>query len=63
MSKITFEIPEGTQPSKCRGCGAEVYWIITAAGKRMPADPDGQSHFATCPEASRFRKDRPVRDS
>jgi len=25
---------------KCRGCGAEIVWIETAAGKSMPCDPE-----------------------
>lgn len=24
---------------RCRGCGAEIEWVRTAAGKRMPCDP------------------------
>ena len=26
--------------AKCRGCGAEIRWIETSAGKRMPCDPE-----------------------
>lgn len=26
--------------SKCKHCGAEIKWIRTTAGKRMPCDPD-----------------------
>jgi len=25
---------------KCRGCGAEIIWIKTSAGKSMPCDPE-----------------------
>ena len=25
--------------SKCKGCGADIEWIPTAAGKSMPVDP------------------------
>jgi len=56
--------------SPCRGCGQEIGWIETVKGASMPVDPekviiitkDGRSesgfvsHFATCPEAKRFRK-------
>ncbi len=81
-------------PAKCRGenCGATIYWVITADGKRMPInaqpDPGGgfvvtphddgsltaevfhgllpehigrkrfTSHFAVCPDADTFRKNR-----
>lgn len=80
--------------AKCRGCGAEIDWIRTRAGKNMPVDPEpvfvivgeGDGHFvtdegdvisgrevpanngtaevafvphwATCPEAGRFRQGR-----
>jgi hypothetical protein len=26
--------------SACRSCGAEVFWAVTASGKRMPVDAD-----------------------
>lgn len=44
--------------SKCRSCGAPIEWVLTESGKRMPVDPDGTSHFVTCPEASKWRKKR-----
>lgn len=43
-----FDIPAGTAKKSCSSCGADIYWIITEAGKKMPVDPDGVSHFATC---------------
>lgn len=65
-----FVVPRDTEASKCRGCGALVFWIVTAKGKKMPVDTrvdggleplrdrDGRglSHFATCPKADRFRR-------
>lgn len=42
----------------CRGCGAPIVWWITPTGKRSPHDPDGTSHFATCPRRSDFRRGR-----
>jgi len=42
--------------SKCSGCRAKIYWIKTDNNKNMPIDPDGVSHFATCPAAVKFRK-------
>lgn len=53
---VRFEIPAGALARSCRGCGAPVYWITTAAGKAMPVDLDGVSHFATCPQAAKFRR-------
>jgi hypothetical protein len=33
-----FDVPAGTPAAQCRSCQEEVYWIVTAAGKRMPVD-------------------------
>lgn len=33
-----FDVPAGTPRAECRSCHAPVYWIATAAGKRMPVD-------------------------
>ncbi len=61
--------------TKCRGCGADVVWMGTRAGKKMLVDAETyhgeliydhtkhRSHWGTCPEADRFRKpknDTPV---
>lgn len=53
---MTYQIDTDAEPTTCRGCGAEIYWIRTIKGKLMPVDPDGTSHFATCPKAKSFRK-------
>lgn len=45
-----------TKPAECRSCNATVYWCVTRQNKRMPLDPDGTSHFATCPQAGKWRK-------
>lgn len=58
MADIRFEIPKGTGASKCRGCEEFIYWVKTRAGKNMPVNADGTSHFATCKKADQFRKDR-----
>ena len=63
---------EPLQISKCRSehCGADIVWLKTRGGKNMPVDAgtvnltndaifDGArhtSHYATCPDANRFRK-------
>jgi DNA-directed RNA polymerase subunit RPC12/RpoP len=46
----------------CRGCGAEIRFEPTTKGKLMPVDADGTSHFATCPQAERFKKPAPPQD-
>lgn len=42
----------------CRSCGAAIYWCRTKRGSRMPVDPEGTSHFATCPDAAEHRRPR-----
>lgn len=55
--------------STCNGCNAEIVWVKTAGGKRMPCDPaivtvvtdqgdvvKGRvPHWVTCPASSKFR--------
>ena len=58
MSDLRFEIPPGTPEARCRSCQATIHWLKTAAGKNMPVDPDGTSHFATCPDHQNWRKQK-----
>ena len=50
---------------RCRACGASLEWWLSPAGHRMPMNPmpdlltPAVSHFATCPEAGRFRNAKP----
>lgn len=63
-----FEIPQGTKASRCRACGKEIYFVRSAAGRLMPLVPAnvngnlgplmGTSHFADCPKADSFRKEK-----
>lgn len=70
MTGPYFVVPKGTPASRCRSCDARIYWIVTDAGRRMPVDCGadarcvlptaaapglGFSHFATCPDAGRWR--------
>ena len=55
----------------CKGCGAEIIWIKTPAGKLMPCDAQkitiiteqGQTvsgyipHWATCSKSKTFKKE------
>jgi hypothetical protein len=46
---------------QCRGCGAPIEWWLTALNKFMPVEPhetEFKSHFATCPQATDFRRAR-----
>jgi hypothetical protein len=67
-------LPSRMSEGICKGCGAEIYWILTTQGKRMIVDrrrrtvitPEGftvqgyEPHWATCPEADRFKKRRGI---
>jgi hypothetical protein len=54
---------------KCRSCGAEIIFLMTDKGKRIPVDADTvqpkddyfdanrhKAHFATCPQSQKWRK-------
>jgi hypothetical protein len=56
---LYFEVPPTAIPCQCSGCHARIYWIKTPKGATCPVDPDGRSHFQTCPNASDFHKRRP----
>jgi hypothetical protein len=59
--------------ANCAGCGAEIEFVKTPTGNLIPVDlkyimvitDEGKavrgriSHFATCPQADRFRKPKP----
>jgi hypothetical protein len=48
-----FTVPAGTPSRRC-ACGRQVYWIFTAAGKRMPVNcevPQGYAPSAPRSEA------------
>lgn len=44
------------QEGHCRSCKASIFWVTHFNGRVAPYDPDGQSHFATCPHAAVHRK-------
>jgi len=45
--------------TKCGGCGKEIFWAATKNEKIMPIELIGHckwnTHFATCPDANKFR--------
>ena len=55
MTALPYTIPPGTKLCRCLGCNKHIYWIKTERGASMPVDVDGMPHWATCPEADRFR--------
>lgn len=55
--------------AQCRSCGAVIVWLKTSRGKSIPVNAgtakEGDTnfdakrhiaHFATCPEADKFRR-------
>ncbi|MFB2878697.1 hypothetical protein [Floridanema aerugineum] len=42
--------------STCEACKARVNWVKTPNGKYTPINLDGSTHWATCPDAKRFKK-------
>lgn len=42
--------------SYCKSCGAEINWVKTESGKFTPINLDGLTHWATCPDAKKFKK-------
>lgn len=53
-----WTVPEGWTADNlghCRSCLAAVLWCYTPAGRKAPANPDGSSHFATCPDGPAWR--------
>lgn len=48
---------------ECRSCGARVAWLKTRkTGSLAPVNPDGISHFGTCPDAPAWRKPKASRE-
>lgn len=41
--------------SKCRSCLTTIQWRTTAKGRRTPVNEDGSPHWATCPDADKFK--------
>lgn len=40
----------------CKSCGQVIEFIQTLSGKWTPINSDGTSHWATCPDAQKFKK-------
>lgn len=43
-----FVMPDEAEESECRSCGEPIWWVVTAKGKNMPLDDNGEAHFNTC---------------
>jgi len=45
-------------PSQCRSCHQPIWWVTTKFKKAMPLNNDITPHFASCPDAQKWRKKR-----
>ena len=61
-----YLVGDRANSARCTSCGADILWIITPKGKRMPLseatirmDENGRqwalTHFANCPHAAKHR--------
>ncbi len=53
---LIFPIQPGDREAQCMSCQTRVFWVTTNTGRKMPADPNGISHFCSCPGASAHRR-------
>ena len=51
-----YPIPADARTSRCRSCDRPIFWGVTDAGKRIPLDLGGTSHFLTCPDAGQWSR-------
>jgi hypothetical protein len=62
-----YLLPDGERIGRCRSCNAQIVWVLTDSGARMPLDLkhtrvnlEGQlevlTHFATCPHGKAWSK-------
>jgi hypothetical protein len=42
----------------CRSCGAMITWVATRHGRLAPYTAEGLNHFADCPDAQWFRRQK-----
>jgi hypothetical protein len=66
--RVDFPLTGEPDAGTCAKCGAAMYWIVTAKGRKLPLSVaskqtrDGvdyyESHFSDCPAADQFRTDR-----
>jgi len=59
---LEFQLPEwaayiGGRPTSCRCCSATVLFVRSLRTEKLaPLNPDGTSHFTTCPQAASWRR-------
>lgn len=56
LSNIALLLKQIGDPGKCRGCGADIWWVTHKNGKKAPYTAAGLNHFADCSAANKFKK-------
>lgn len=46
----------GSGTSRCKSCNALVVWRLTPAARWTPCNPDGSTHWQTCPNAGSHKQ-------
>jgi len=45
-------------PGLCKGCGKQIWWVTYKSGKKAPITMEALNHFADCPKAKDFKKQK-----
>lgn len=49
----------GASEGQCKGCGLDIWWLKMAkSGKLAPITQQALNHFANCPKAKDFKKEK-----
>lgn len=57
--RILFILQQACIESRnCSACQAPIYFIQTQLSRKLPFNPDGSTHWETCPNAEEFRRKR-----
>ena len=47
-----------SRSGRCLACNGQIIWRKTVNNKWTPEDPDGKTHWATCPQREKFEQFR-----
>lgn len=49
---------QGIEPTKCKSCHRQIWFLTTKSGKSIPYTSDALPHFVDCPNAKQHRKSK-----